>query len=167
MLTEIIAGFLTGGILPLLPHVLRFAQDFVDKRHELKVMEMQGQLAEAGHGFRLAELDAQADIEESRASHRPTPQLTNADSWWLNGVNGFLHLLNQSVRPVLAYAFFGLYAAYKVSLFASVTRELTWNSALENVQGIWTDEDMALFIAVMMYYFSQRGVRYALERMGK
>lgn len=62
---------------------------------------------------------------------------------WVDALNG-------TVRPVVAYAFFMLYAAIKVQ------------QLLHTPWLVWTEEDQMIFASVISFYFGQRAMRKRL-----
>ncbi|MBT4879676.1 MAG: hypothetical protein HON43_01715 [Alphaproteobacteria bacterium] len=103
---------------------------------------------EKGHSQRLEEIQTLGDIQEAQSLHshaRPT------------GVP-FIDGLAGSVRPIITYAFFLLYAAIKVAQLLTIQHladQLTWTQALLQ---IWHMEDQALFATVMSFWFGQRAL---------
>ncbi|MBN8531560.1 MAG: hypothetical protein J0L97_06855 [Alphaproteobacteria bacterium] len=89
-----------------------------------------------GHANRLEEIQTQADIAESRALYRTY----NTGIRWVDALNG-------TVRPVIAYAFFLLYAVVKAMQFSA---DLPWL--------LWTEEDQAIFAGIISFYFGQRAM---------
>jgi len=55
--------------------------------------------------------------------------------------------LNGTVRPVIAYSFFALYASVKAIQFSA---NLPWL--------LWTAEDQAIFAGIISFYFGQRAM---------
>ncbi|MBL0320122.1 MAG: hypothetical protein IPP74_12675 [Alphaproteobacteria bacterium] len=96
-----------------------------------------------GHVNRLEEIQVNADIAESQALYKTY----NVGIRWVDALNG-------TVRPVIAYSFFILYAAVKVMQFSA---DMPWL--------LWTAEDQAIFAGIISFYFGQRAM--AKLRSGK
>ena len=139
----VLAGFLSSAI----PEALKYFKQKQDNAHELKVLGLQMQAQAQGHTERLAEINTQADISESQALYKSS-EVSKTGVKWVDAVIG---LLTSSVRPVITYAFFGLYASIKVSLYQGSMLEL------------WTDLDMAVFATIVGYWFGSR----SLEKFSK
>ena len=139
----VLAGFLSSAI----PEALKYFKQKQDNAHELKVLGLQMQAQAQGHTERLAEINTQADISESQALYKSS-EVSKTGVKWVDAVIG---LLTSSVRPVITYAFFGLYASIKVSLYQGSMLEL------------WTDMDMAVFATIVGYWFGSR----SLEKFSK
>jgi hypothetical protein len=111
---------------------------------------MQIELQRQGSTQRLEEItvqgNQQADIAESEAIYKT--YTTGID--WVDALNG-------TVRPIIAYSFFILYATVKiVSLYVLPTDTSTSVSLIYTT--LWTDEDAAIFAGIISFYFGQRAM---------
>ncbi|MBF0247041.1 MAG: hypothetical protein HQL36_03055 [Alphaproteobacteria bacterium] len=164
---------LLGGLLGLftgaLPELIGLFRDWQDKKHELAMVKEQRAAAKDGHTYKMAEIDAYADIQESAALRKPEQALgpeflryAEGKVWpWVLSIGVlvyvFVDVMNRTVRPVLAYTFTGLYVSMKLSMIAAaakVTGELS--TALKDT---WTQDDMAIVLTVVGYYLGQRGLK--------
>lgn len=128
-------GALLGFAGSVFPDLLQLARDHQDRKHELHILHMQLEQQQQGHTQRLEEINAQADIAESRALYKTW----RADIRWVDALNG-------TVRPVLAYAFFALYVYVKVV------------QAIHTPWTLWGAEDQAIFAGIISFYFGQRAM---------
>lgn len=128
-------GALLGFAGSAFPDLLKLLKDHQDRKHELRILELQLEQQKQGHAQRLEEINVQADVAESRALYRT----------WQSGVE-WVDALNGTVRPVLAYAFFGLYAYVK------------FVQALHTPWTLWGAEDQAIFAGIISFYFGQRAM---------
>ena len=139
-------GSLLGFISSTFPSLLKMWQDSSDKQHEITLLKMQMDQQIQGQHARLEEINAQADIAESDAIYKT---YTTGISW--------VDALNGSVRPVIAYAFFVLYALMKLLSYAAVS-----NSTAEPFvvlhDTLWTEDDAAIFAGIISFYFGQRAM---------
>lgn len=141
-------GSLLGFISSAFPDLLKLWQDKQDRKHELEILDRQMDQMRLGHNQRLEEIAVNADIKESLALLKHDAQ-PSGEPW--------VDALRASVRPVLTYAFFLLFAAVKFcALYVMVADDgLTFVVALTN---IWDAETQALFAAVMSFWFGQRAL---------
>ena len=148
MLTLI--GSLLGFVSSAFPDLLGLFRDWQDRKHELAILDRQMEQMKLGHTQRLKEIEIQADIAESKALYRHDKPVGVA---WVDA-------LRASVRPVITYAFFLLFASVKGSaLYVLIVVEgLLIAEALPR---IWDPETQALFAAVMSFWFGGR----ALQKM--
>jgi hypothetical protein len=141
-------GSLLGFISSTFPSILRLWQDASDKKHELAIlqMQMQMQFQAQGHQERIEEINAQADIAESAALYKTYSTGIN----WVDALNG-------TVRPVIAYAFFVLYATVKI--LAYHTAAVSGTTPFFILHGtLWTGDDAAIFAGIISFYFGQRAM---------
>lgn len=145
MLTLI--GSLIGFLSAAFPDILEAYRDKQDRSHELAIMDRQIELQKQGHINRLDEIELQADVEQSRSLYRHDESVKA--STWVNN-------LRASVRPIITYAFFGLFAAVKLAtfIFLITKMQLAPTQALVN---IWDTETQALFATTMAFWFGNRG----------
>ena len=139
-------GSLLGFISATFPSLLKLWQDSSDKQHEITLLRMQMEQQAQGHTERLDEINAQADISESAALYKT--YTTGID--WVDALNG-------TVRPVIAYAFFILYALVKLLSYAAVANSTTVPFVVLH-DTLWTEDDAAIFAGIISFYFGQRAM---------
>lgn len=146
-------GSALGFLSSLFPDLLKLFREHQDRKHELAVMDRQMEMQRAGHQQRLDEINVQADIAESQALYR---SLRPTGVRWVDALAG-------SVRPIITYAFFALFAAVKGSaLYLLIAVEgVLLAQALPQ---IWDPETQALFAAVMSFWFGNRALQKARGR---
>ena len=146
ILTSII-GFVGGFV----PDILKYFKQKQDNAHELEVMKLQMEAQEKLHTQRLEEINAQADIAESKALYE-SAKIEYTGVGWVDGTIGFL---NGTVRPVVAYLFVGLYSVVKLAQVYSMV-EGSGTTYLDAVKYTYTELDMSCLMLVLSYYFGQR-----------
>jgi hypothetical protein len=134
---------LIGFISAAFPDFLKLFRDAQDRKHELAILAMQMEQQRLGHSNRLEEIQLNADISETQSLYRTY----TIGIRWVDALNG-------TVRPVIAYSFFILYAVVKIMQFSANLPEL-----------LWTAEDQAIFAGIISFYFGQRAM--AKLRSGK
>jgi len=135
---------LVGFISSIIPEVFKVVSDKNDKKHELEIMDRQIAFAKNKISSRLEEISSYADIEESKSIYKT-----------FRSGNFLIDALNASVRPVLAYAFFGLYAIVKYFQFQIIH---TISDLQIILTTIWTEDDQAIFAGIISFYFGQRAL---------
>ena len=145
-------GSLLGFVTSAFPDLLGLFRDRQDRQHELAILDRQLEQMKLGHQQRLEEIEVQADIAESKALYRHDKPV---------GVP-WVDALRASVRPIVTYAFFLLFAAVKGSaLYVLIAVEgLLLADALPR---IWDPETQALFAAVMSFWFGSRTLQKLRE----
>ncbi len=149
-------GTLIGFFGAALPECFKLLKGWQDGRQELAILRLQIEAQAQAHSERLEEIVTAADINDSLAARAPM-QLVGIR--WLDG-------LNASVRPVLAYGFFGLYVAVKAAQFQLLAHaaSLPWLAASPHagtLVALWTQEDAAILSAIVAFYFGGRALEKA------
>lgn len=135
-------GALLGFFGAAFPELMKLFREKSDKVHELAIMDRQMEMQKAGYAQKLEAIDRLSDVAEMKILH----QGVATGLFWVDALNG-------TVRPVLAYGFFLLYAYIKVT------------QAIHTPWALWGEEDQAIFASIMSFYFGHRAMRY-LRRGG-
>ena len=141
-----ILGFLSAG----LPHLLEYFKSKQDNGHELEMLRLQAELAKIETAGKVEAVGLQTDAEMYK------DQVLLAMEAMKPTGHGFIDALNASVRPVLAYAFFGLYAAVKAAQWYALGDDEVLPWAIDK---LWNVEDQAIFAGIISFYFGQRAFR--------
>ena len=139
-------GSLLGFGTSFLPKVMDYFQDKQDKSHELKVMEVQIRQQKELASQKLEMINVEADVREIEALQKSMQPTGVA---WVDGLRG-------SVRPVITYAFFGLFIFVEVSAYLALTASGV--SGLDAVTAVWDEDTKALFAAVIAFWFGGRAI---------
>ena len=108
-------------------------------------MDKQIELSKSGQTSRLEEVRLQAESAEQVALYQ---HARRSNVKWVDA-------LSSSVRPVITYAFFGLYGVIKISQWLILSHTL---SVSQSFVFLWSEEDAALFAAVMSFWFGHRAL---------
>jgi len=129
-----------------MPSIISYFQDKQDKKHELSILEAQMKMQEAGHVQKLEEINVTGDIEEMKSLHQHDK---------MTGVR-FIDGLRGSVRPVITYIFFSLFVFVEVTAYIALTAAGV--DSITALGTVWSDDVMALFAAVMAFWFGNRSL---------
>jgi len=130
------------------PAVIDHFKDKEKNKQEIEVLKLQGELVKQG-----SELDLLAFREKAADSEHA--RLIEHDMSMSNE-SGFFGGLRKSVRPVITYLFFTLFATVKgTMLYYSYT---TTGDFLVAVQQIWDEETQAIFAAIISFWFGSRAL---------
>lgn len=144
-------GTLLGFGTSIVPEILGYFKQAQVNKQELAMLEAKAKYAEQLSTLKIQELDAQAEIEETRGLYAHDRSID---------AGGFVNGLRGSVRPVLTYAFFSLFATIKgVTLYAMVS-----TSGMDLTAGlltIWDGETQAIFSAIIAFWFGNRAMSKA------
>ena len=144
-------GAAIGLLSSALPELFGFFKQKQDDKQELAILSLQMKRDEAAHGFKIEEISAEADIREIEALHREFAQRKATYRW--------IEALISSVRPVITYSFFALYAAVKASQIKLALAAVGGDLAVA-LNAAWHQEDMALFATIMAFWFGHRAMRH-------
>ena len=142
-----IIGFIGGFI----PDILKYFKQKQDNAHEIEILKLQMEAQKQLHTERLEEINAQADISESKALYESAKTQLTGVGW----ADAALALLNGTVRPVVAYLFVGLYCVVKLAQVYSMTTA-SGTTILDAVKYTYTELDMSMLVLVLSYYFGAR-----------
>ena len=151
-------GTLLGFGTSIVPEILGYFKQAQVNKQELAMLEAKAKYAEQLSTLKVQELDAQAEIEKTKGLYNHDRSID---------AGGFVNALRGSVRPVLTYAFFSLFATIKgVTLYAMVS-----TSGMDLTAGlltIWDGETQAIFSAIIAFWFGNRAMSKARAwRTGK
>ena len=133
-----IAGFITS----LIPEIIRFLKDRLDKSHELQLMDKQIRFSKIYGAKTPEEIQMTGDVMEQLSLY--STYKTGID--WVDALNG-------TVRPILAYSFFAMYASIKIIQYRYITKTAL---LVEYIDVIWSVDDQAIFAGIVSFYFGQR-----------
>ena len=148
-------GSLLGFGTSFLPEVLNFFKAGQEHKQKLETMKMEAELMEKRSALKLQELDKQADIQESKSIYEHDRSID---------AGGFVNALRGSVRPVLTYLFFLAFIAVKGAvIYAMIANQnVDWVTAVETA---WDDETQAIFSAIIAFWFGNRAMGKAHQRV--
>lgn len=159
-LLSALAGFFSAAF----PEVLKLFREGKDRAHEIALLEMQmrferektaaaAEFQQADSLRQLQAIELQTDAAETAALNaRVKDSLVQVA--WVDALAG-------SVRPVLTYGFCLIYALVKWAQFHVLMHpNLPWQeiSAPQALVLLWTQDDVAIFTAVIGFWFGQRAL---------
>jgi ABC-type multidrug transport system fused ATPase/permease subunit len=150
-------GTLLGFGTSIVPEILGYFKQKQANQQELAMLEAKAKYAEKLSELKLKELDAQADIVEAQSIYQHD---SNIDS------GSFVNALRGSVRPIITYAFFILFAAIKTTALITMMSNDGVDLAVALV-AIWDDETQAIFSAIIAFWFGNRAMSKARARTSK
>ena len=139
-------GSLLGFGTSFLPEILNYFKRGQEQKHELQKMQMQMELMSKRSELKIEELDKEAEIKETEGLYKHD----DVDA------GGFINALRGSVRPIITYAFFGLFVAIKVTALLALLN--VGHDLGRALSLIWDDATAGLFAAIMSFWFGNRAV---------
>ena len=141
-------GTLLGFSTSIIPEVLGYFKQRQANEQELLMLEAKAKYADKLSELKIKELDAQADISEAENIYKHDQSLDAGP--FVNGLRG-------SVRPVITYLFFAMFASVKGTLIYALiaNQNVEWTVA---IQSAWDQETQAIFSAILAFWFGHRGM---------
>jgi|TARA_R110002020_G_scaffold208881_2_gene414747 hypothetical protein len=144
-------GSVLGFGTSFLPSILGFFEKGQSNKHELKMLEAKAKYADTLSKLKVQELDAEADIEETRSIYEHASEIAK------NNKSPFISAIQASVRPVITYFFFALFATIKgLGVYVAVQEGSDVSEAILNS---WDQETAILFSTVISFWFGGRAMK--------
>ena len=149
-----IIGSLLGFASSTAPAIMDHFASKEDRKHELNKMRAMADMRKEG-----MELDMQ--FYERMGADKEHERLIQHDVS-INKGTGIIAGLQKSVRPVITYAFFTLFATIEIVLLMEALEKGTEFS--EAIQLLWDEDTKAIFAAIISFWFGSRAVEKARSR---
>ncbi|WP_341764041.1 hypothetical protein [Candidatus Tisiphia endosymbiont of Beris chalybata] len=133
---------ITGFISSIIPEILKIFKEQKERKHELNILDRQIENYKLGQSKLLTKLNVSKEVTENNILY----------STYKSGVN-WVDALNGSVRPVLAYSFFIMYAGVKYLQYKTIKNTTI---LIEYIDILWNIDDQAIFAGIISFYFGQR-----------
>ena len=154
MLSGLIGSILGFGS-SVVPAITEHYKTKKSMEFELKKMEKMAELTAKGYEHEIRRFAEMGLHEEQKA-------LLEHDTAISRGT-GFMSALQKSVRHVITYAFFGLFAAIEIALLQETLSNGTPLS--EALNTLWDDDTKAIFAAIISFWFGSRAVEKARSQI--
>tara|TARA_R110000751_G_C13777492_1_gene480715 strand:+ start:2090 stop:2572 length:483 start_codon:yes stop_codon:yes gene_type:complete len=144
-------GTLLGLGTSIIPEVLGFFKQKQADKHDLEMLEAKAKYADQMSKLKIKELDSEAEIVETKGLYEHDRSID---------AGGFINALRGSVRPVITYMFFIMFASVKgTMIYAMITNQnLDWTVAIETA---WDSDTAAVFSAIISFWFGNRAMSKA------
>ena len=128
--------------------MLGFFEKKQANKQELLMLEAKAKYASELSKLKLKELDAEADIEEVKGLYKHAESLAQSNK------STFVSALQASVRPVITYAFFAIFAFVKITYVIMAVQE--GRDVLPAILDAWDEESQTIFAAIISFWFGNR-----------
>jgi len=143
-----ILGSLLGFGGSVVPAITDHFKAKNEQKFELAKMEKMAELRQAG-------FDQEYKMYETKADDAEHARLVQHDMS-INQGTGFISALQKSVRPVITYCFFILFAVIEVTLLLEALEKGTDFSEAINI--LWDEDTKAIFAAIISFWFGSRAI---------
>lgn len=149
-----ILGSLLGFAGSAVPAITDSFARKADHKHELEKMKVMAELRASGYDHEMKMYDQMgADKEHDRLIQHDIS---------INQGQGIIAGLQKSVRPVITYAFFGLFATIEITLLLEALDKGTDFS--EAITLLWDEDTKAIFAAIISFWFGSRAIEKARRK---
>ena len=143
-----ILGSLLGFAGSAVPAITDSFARKADHKHEIEKMKVMAELKASGYDHEMKMYEQQgADKEHDRLIQHDIS---------INQGTGIIAGLQKSVRPVITYCFFGLFAVIEVTLLMEALEKGT--DFAEAINILWDDDTKAIFAAIISFWFGSRAI---------
>ena len=144
-------GTLIGFGTSIVPEVLGYFKQKQANEQQLNMLEAKAKYASQLSELKLKELDAEADIQETKSIYEHDRTID---------ASPFIDSLRGSVRPVITYLFFIMFICVKATLMYALIsgQNIDWTVAIETA---WDTETQAIFSAILAFWFGNRAMSKA------
>lgn len=137
---------LASALINLLPMVLKLFESWMNIRKEIKLRELEIDLAKQN-------LQTQKDIADIYANLREGESLRSHDAALTS--DGFVNALRASVRPIITYVFFALFLIIKAIGIYHVVH-LGGIPIGQALPLLWDEPTQAIFGSILGFWFGSR-----------
>lgn len=156
---ETLLGGMLGGVLRLVPELLKWLDRAGERKHELSMQDKALEFERLRGAGRMAEL--QAGAEAAWQSGAPEALRTSLEGQGKASGVAWIDALSVSVRPVITYWFMALYCGTKaVLIHASLAKGADMAGM---AAAVWTADDMVIWSGMLNFWFLGR----VFEKMGR
>jgi len=150
-------GTLMGFGTSIVPEILGYFKQKQANEQQLKMLEAKAKYADQISKLKVEELDAEAEIAETKGLYEHDRSID---------AGGFINGLRGSVRPVITYMFFLMFASVKgTMIYAMISNQnIDWTMAVDTA---WDDETAAIFSAIIAFWFGNRAMSKARAWVAK
>lgn len=147
-----IIGAILGFLASTIPTVLDIIKASYQHRFDMNERTLRIEAAQRGVEVALA--------SQSEELRNLTAQLSETTSLKVTWIDEFLDALRTSVRPVITYAFFGLFFWIKIAAMYH-GYDVEHLSIRDTLALLWDADTSSLFAAIISYWFGARALSNA------
>jgi len=146
MISSTIAGSIVGLLGSAMGPIADYFTQKANAKFELEKMEKAAELKKLG-------FEQEQVMYAITARDKEHERLLEHDIAISKGT-GFIGGLQKSVRPIITYSFFLLFAAVEVSILIEVVN--SGEDILTAIDHVWDEETSAIFSSIIMFWFGNR-----------
>ncbi len=157
MITTLLAVFSggLGGILRLIPEVLKLFSDSADRKHEKAMTELQLEIDKARSEQNIDAIHAQAAVTQDNKEADAYIAALQSQST-LTGVH-WADALSKTVRPIITYWWMILFTIVKITIIVYSAMHFSDINTFLNT--VWTTNDISVLAMILGFWFVDRSMR--------
>lgn len=147
---ETLLGGVFGGVLRLAPELFKLFDKKNERAHELRMVQAEMEFAKIRGEIAMRQVEATMTMAEMNTM----AEAFKEQSQTAKNAGKFVSAISALVRPMVTYAFLGLYAAVKIAAFMiAIQQNGDWKEVLIQM---WGSDDLAVFNMVISFWFVGR-----------
>lgn len=147
---ETLLGSLLGGVFRIVPEVMKMLDAKNEREHEAKMLEKEMEFAKIKGEIHMREQETALMGKELDAMAIALQEQGET----ARAAGGWVVKLSAAIRPSVTVWFVVLYSIVKfVSMWLAVLAGANWKEVLV---ASWTQDDMAILMMILTFYFTGR-----------
>jgi hypothetical protein len=147
---ETLLGGVFGGLLRLAPEAFKLFDRANERKHELAMVGAEMEFAKIRGEIAMRQTEAvmtMAEMDTMAEAFKEQSQTAKNAGWFVSAISAL-------VRPVVTYAFLGLFVAVKVAAYLiAIEQGGNWKDVLITM---WGADDLAVFNMILSFWFVGR-----------
>ena len=147
---ETLLGSLLGGVFRIVPEVMKLWDAKNERTHELAMLGKEMEFAQIKGEISMREQETALmgrELDAMSVALKEQGETARASGWFISAISA-------AVRPLVTYWFVVLYSIVKLaSILMAVDAGAEWKEVLVSS---WTEDDMALLMMVLTFWFVGR-----------
>jgi hypothetical protein len=147
---ETLLGSLLGGVFRIVPEVMKLWDAKNERQHELAMLGKEMEFAQIKGEISMREQETTLmgkELDAMSVALREQGETARASGWFISAISA-------AVRPLVTYWFVVLYSIVKLAaILMAIDAGAEWKEVLVNS---WTQDDMAMLMMVLTFWFVGR-----------
>ena len=147
---ETLLGSLLGGVFRIVPEVMKLWDAKNERQHELAMLGKEMEFAQIKGEIAMREQETTLmgkELDAMSVALREQGETARASGWFISAISA-------AVRPLVTYWFVVLYSVVKLAaILMAIDAGAEWKEVLVNS---WTQDDMAMLMMVLTFWFVGR-----------
>jgi hypothetical protein len=147
---ETLLGSLLGGVFRIVPEVMKLWDAKNERQHELAMLGKEMEFAQIKGEIAMREQETTLmgkELDAMSVALREQGETARASGWFISAISA-------AVRPLVTYWFVVLYSIVKLAaILMAIDAGAEWKEVLVNS---WTQDDMAMLMMVLTFWFVGR-----------